>query len=327
MDNLSRSFESLSDELEKKILRLIRLQYTPASPVAVEGFGFWTGADVRLEFHPAPPDTGIIFTRCDLPGRPKIPALVKYREPKPRQTSLVLGDARVDMVEHVLAALKALQIDNCIICTNAPEMPGCDGSSAPFVRALQSCERLCQPAIRNVRFVTEPFAIEDKNGRIDVEPNFEGKAVFHYRLNYGENNPIGKQEYRFELGSEAFIANIMSARTFLMKHEADQLLATGLCERVTPKDVLVFSEEGPIENSLHYENECVRHKVLDMVGDFSLCNYDIIGTFEARRSGHQLNSECLIELEKHSILFGEEHLEPSDERLVRKQRLLDAMLG
>lgn len=313
--------------MEEKILGCIRLQNTLVTPVSVEGFGFWTGEDVRLEFHPARADTGIVFVRTDLPDRPRIPALVEYREPKPRQTSLVAGDARVDMVEHVLAALRAMRIDNCNIFTNRPEMPGCDGSSVPFVEAILKSEKVCQPAIRELRFVTESFIVEEKDTRIEVEPNFDCKLRFRYSLDFGENHPIGKQECSYDSSPENFRNELMKARTFLMKHEADQLRAAGLCSRVSPRNVLVFAENGPIDNRVYFDNECARHKVLDMVGDFSLCNYDIIGSFKAFKSGHQLNSLSLGEIEKHSIRFGEDSLEPSDERIVRKQKLLDAMLG
>ena len=106
-----------------------RKQRTLAGTAVVEGFGYWSSRDVRLEFRPAPVDTGIVFVRKDLDGSPRIPADVAHRVEVPRRTTLQCGEARVDMVEHVMAALAGLQIDNCEVWTNEPEMPGCDGSS------------------------------------------------------------------------------------------------------------------------------------------------------------------------------------------------------
>ncbi len=125
-----------------------RKQQTIAAPVTVEGVGYWSGEDVRVEFCPAPIDTGIAFVRADLPGAPRVPATVYHRVEIPRRTTLRCGEAGVEMIEHVMAALAGLQIDNCEVWVDRPEMPGCDGSCLPFVEALRSAGVLPQEALR-----------------------------------------------------------------------------------------------------------------------------------------------------------------------------------
>ncbi len=125
-----------------------RKQQTIAAPVTTEGVGYWSGEDVRVEFCPAPVDTGIVFVRADLPGAPRIPATVQHRVEMPRRTTLRCGEAGVEMVEHVMAALAGLQIDNCEVWVDRPEMPGCDGSCLPFVEALRAAGVMPQEGLR-----------------------------------------------------------------------------------------------------------------------------------------------------------------------------------
>ncbi|MDR2754201.1 MAG: UDP-3-O-acyl-N-acetylglucosamine deacetylase [Planctomycetaceae bacterium] len=285
-----------------------RFQNTITQRVIIRGFGFWTGEDVCLDIRPAEPDTGIIFVRSDLAGTPRIPALVEYREEKPRQTSLVNGKARVDMVEHLLAALKALQIDNCEIWTDRPEMPGFDGSSQPFILVLKQAGILTQSTIRKIRIVTRAFHVGNESQRINVMPNRYGLNSYQYTLIPGEGYAIEQQDYQFNLLPQLFCDEIMSCRTFLSKREADYLLEQGLCQRVTPKDVLVLTEYGPLDNTFRFSNECARHKILDMVGDFSLADCDWVGSFESWRGGHSLNAECVKQLLENTILLDESFL-------------------
>src|SRR4051812_35367137 len=130
-------------------MHALRKQRTIGQPVAVQGFGFWSGRDVELEFRPAEVDAGIVFVRRDLAGNPRIKALVAYRVETPRRTTLRAAGASVEMVEHVMAALAGLQIDNCEVWVNEAEMPGCDGSSQPFVTALDAAGTVEQSAARS----------------------------------------------------------------------------------------------------------------------------------------------------------------------------------
>ncbi|MDR1924046.1 MAG: UDP-3-O-acyl-N-acetylglucosamine deacetylase [Planctomycetaceae bacterium] len=304
-----------------KFRQSFRLQNTLARRVQLSGFGFWSGADVVVEFCPAGVGDGVYFVRTDLAGEPRIPALVQYREEKPRQTSLVNGQARVDMVEHVLAAVRGMGIDNCEIRTNRPEMPGFDGSSERFFVALNDAGLVTQPAVRNVRLVTRSFKVGDKEHWINVMPCRNGGSEYKFTLVPSEGYPQKQQDYSFRYAKETFQQEVMDARTFLNKCEADYLLSSGLCQRVTPRDVLVLTPEGPIDNKYRYENECARHKVLDMIGDFSLVDCDWVGMFESYRGGHSLNAECVRQLLDNSMLLDESFVPKNSDLMIIKREL------
>jgi len=288
---------------QKEVSRSFRCQHTIAQSVRLTGFGFWTGKDVTIEFRPAPANSGLVFVRSDLPGQPRIPALVENRVEKPRQTSLARGNASVDMVEHVLATLYGLQIDNCEIWTNQPEMPGFDGSSKEFVTALNEAGIVAQLAKRPIRIVTRAFYVGNDRSYIVATTNRHGICNFQYTLEPEENYPLKTQWCQFELSPKNFSNELATSRTFVAQHEANELLAMGLCQRVTPKNVLVLTEEGPVDNRFRFDNECARHKTLDMVGDFALLGYDLVGTFESFRGGHALNAECVRQLINKTMLL------------------------
>ena len=303
---MSTTIDARSLFAGKEIGKSFRNQNTLAQSINLTGFGFWTGQDVSLQFRPAPPNSGIVFVRSDLFGHPRIPALVCHREEKPRQTALVCRGVRVDMVEHVLAALHGLRIDNCEIWTDQPEMPGFDGSSQVFVDALDEAGIVAQSAKRPVRVVTRAFHIGNRHSYIIVTTNRQGNCEFQYTLIPEADYPIQTQRCQVEVAPEHFRNELARTRTFIAKHEADALLAQGLCQRVTHGNVLVLTKEGPLSNSFLYENECARHKTLDMVGDFALLGCDLVGTFESFRGGHNLNAECVRQLFDKTMLLDPE---------------------
>jgi UDP-3-O-acyl N-acetylglucosamine deacetylase len=272
----------------------LRRQRTLADSTEVTGFGYWSGRDVRVQLRPAPVDTGLVFVRDDLPTPRRIPALSQHRVEMPRRTSLAAEGATVEMVEHVLAALYGMQIDNCEIWVNAPELPGCDGSSLPFVEAIVKVGCVDQPAERPRLIVTEITRVGDQESWVEARPASRTRPLtLQYKLDYGPNNPIGRQAIEVNVTPESFRRDLAPARTFLMDEEAKWLRERGLGSRVTPQDLLIFSPDGVIENSLRFENECVRHKTLDLLGDLALAGCDLVGQFIAYRSGHRLNAELV----------------------------------
>ena len=248
---------------------------------------------MRLEFRPAAEHSGIVFVRGDLPRPARIPATVAQRIETPRRTTLAAAGATVEMVEHVLAALAGLQIDNCEIWVNESELPGCDGSSQPFVACLDKAGVREQEAWRNQLLVREPVRVGNDESWIEARPSPAGGLSIRYRLDYGTGNGIGRQTYQAQLTPDTFRAELAPCRTFMLKPEADWLLAQGLGKRATHQDVLVFDTHGPIGNELRFRDECVRHKVLDLVGDLALADCDMVGQFVAHRSGHRLNAEMV----------------------------------
>jgi UDP-3-O-[3-hydroxymyristoyl] N-acetylglucosamine deacetylase len=274
-------------------MHALRKQRTIAQRVSVSGFGFWSGRDVQLEFRPAESDTGIVFVRQDLPEQPRIKATVANRVETPRRTTLNCGGATVEMVEHVLAALAGLQIDNCEIWATESEMPGCDGSSLPFVKALESVGAVEQSASRPRLIVRGVTRLGNDDTWVEARPNPAGGLSVKFRLDYGSGNAIGRQTLQLLVTPESFRRELAPSRTFVLEEEADWLVARGLGKRATYQNVLVFDKDGPLQNELRYRDECVRHKTLDLVGDLALAGCDLVGHFIAHRSGHRLNAELV----------------------------------
>ncbi len=253
---------------------------------------------MTVEFRPAEADSGVVFVRRDLPGMPRIPATVEWRSDMPRRTTLCRDGAGVGMVEHIMAAFVGLRVDNCEVWVDQPEMPGCDGSSLPFVNAILDAGVVEQDAPREQYVVTNTLRLGNEDGWLEARPSRENRTVLHYDLDYGAGNSIGRQSLEIVLSPKFFQVNLAPARTFMLEIEADALRAQGLGQRATPKDLLVFGAEGPIDNELRFPDECVRHKLLDMVGDLALFGADVIGRFHAYRSGHRLNAEMVTALRR-----------------------------
>ncbi|HWA97245.1 MAG TPA: UDP-3-O-acyl-N-acetylglucosamine deacetylase [Pirellulales bacterium] len=279
-----------------------RKQRTLATTAAVEGFGYWSGKDARVEFRPADENSGIVFVRDDLPRSARIPANVLHRFETPRRTTLRAGTATVEMVEHIMAALAGLQIDNCEVHVNSAEMPGVDGSSLPFVEALIEAGTVEQQARRTTLVVRQCVRLGDDRSWVEARPSASHGMSIKFYLDYGAGNAIGQQTIALPVTPDSFRRELASSRTFMLQAEADWLLAQGMGSRATPKDLLIFGPQGPIDNVLRYRDECVRHKALDLVGDLALAGCDLVGHFVAYRSGHRLNAELV-----RSILAQADH--------------------
>ena len=270
-----------------------RQQTTIAAPVSVEGFGFWSGLGVRVEIRPAPAHSGIVFVRSDVDPQVRIPATIDYRVESPRRTTLSVRGTTVEMVEHILAALAGLRVDNCEIWVDAAEMPGMDGSSRAWVDALDSVPHVELDAVRPYLYVTEPTRVGTNDTWVEARPTTQAGFFAKARIDYGKHTAIGRQTCELDLTPASFRRELASARTFILQEEARWLLSQGLCRRATSADALVFDDDGPINNTLLFENECVRHKLLDMIGDLALCGCDLVGYFVAHCSGHRLNAELV----------------------------------
>ena len=266
-----------------------RYQRTLGSPAEVHGVGFLTGADVRLRFLPAPPDAGVVFVRTDLRPRAYVPAHIGQVTGTSRRTTLGRPPVHVGLVEHVLAALSGLRIDNCLVELNAPEPPGLDGSARAFVDALKTVGTRLQPARRPVYAVEETVVVNAGGATLALHPTDDGDLTVSYFLDYGLQSPIGRQVHTETITPASFANELAECRTFVLESEADELRRQGLGSRTTPADLLVFGPRGPIDNRLRYGNEPARHKILDALGDLSLLGVDLCGHVTAYRSGHPLN--------------------------------------
>jgi UDP-3-O-acyl N-acetylglucosamine deacetylase len=270
-----------------------RSQRTIGRAATVSGIGFLTGADVTLRFLPATAGHGISFLRTDKLCAPPIPALVSYTVPRSRRTAIARCSVVVEMVEHVMAALSGLQIDNCLVELNGSEPPGCDGSSLPFAEALLDAGIVDQGVARERLELTQTVSVTGETAEQTVcgSPADDGRLHISYTLDYGADSPIGRQQCSVVVTPESFMAEIAFARTFLLEHEARALQAQGYGKRTTARDLLLFGPQGVVDNTLRRPDECARHKILDCIGDLALAGCDLAGRVEAHRSGHQLNAE------------------------------------
>lgn len=274
-------------------------QRTIAAPVSLHGFGYWSGKDVTVQFRPAQANSGITFVRSDVRPLQYIRATVHNRIEVPRRTALSNGAASVEMIEHVMAALAGLGIDNCEVWVSGPELPGFDGSSQPFVEALTQAGTETQAAQRRELVLEHTVRVSDGRQWVEARP-YDGLTL-EYALDYGAVSSIGQQHFVVDLREEgAFQRELASARTFLTVEEADALRSQGLGYRVTARDLLIYGPDGPIDNELRFDNECVRHKALDLLGDLTLAGCSLRAWVTASRSGHRLNAELVREILRQS---------------------------
>jgi UDP-3-O-acyl N-acetylglucosamine deacetylase len=279
------------------IRHCLRYQRTIHRPAEICGVGFLTGANVRLRFLPAPPDSGVVFVRTDLRPATVIPANIEQVTGTARRTTLGHAPAQIGLVEHVLAALAGLRIDNCQVELNAPEPPGLDGSAQQFVVTLLEAGIVRQSSARPVFRVDRPVVLAAGNATLTLHPPSEGSdpagLYMTYFLDYGLHSPIARQVHTQQLTPGGFVRHLAECRTFILESEAVELRRQGLGARTTPADLLVFGPHGPIANRLRHANEPARHKVLDLVGDLSLLGADLCGHVVACRSGHPLNVDLV----------------------------------
>ncbi|MFN0197574.1 MAG: UDP-3-O-acyl-N-acetylglucosamine deacetylase [Planctomycetaceae bacterium] len=295
-----------------------RLQQTIAQPAALQGIGFLTGADVTMRFRPAPENHGIAFCRVDCAGAPLISACVDNIIPCDRRTVIEKNGVRVELIEHVMAALAGLQIDNCIVELNAPEPPGCDGSSREFAYLLLEAGIVPQNEPRAAYEIGGAVHVRSSDGlsttdkQILAQPSSRKCLTISYDLDYGAGSLIPRQSLTLNITPQTFVSELAFCRTFVLESEVAALKAQGFGTRVTTQDILVFGERGVVDNELRVVDECVRHKILDCVGDLALVGCDLYGYVSAYRSGHRLNQDLArqlheLRLQSHAEGHSEEH--------------------
>ena len=278
-------------------------QHTIAGPVTVRGKGLLLGEDATVTIKPAPVNSGVVFVRTDLNPPVQLPALVTNVAERARRTTLKVGAATVETVEHCMSAFAGLRIDNVIVEINGPELPCGDGSAAPFVDPILSVGVVEQSATRRVFKVTEPIIVEDEGAMLAAFPTDDDEFKLVFDLDYGSNSSrIKRQTQSFEFRNGNYVHELARARTYSLREEAQALWERGMCRHLSPKDVLVIGDEGPIDNAYRFDNEPVRHKIVDLLGDLYLIGGEVHGRFVAHRSGHSLNRKmCLKILEQTEI--------------------------
>lgn len=271
-------------------------QKTIAKDISLEGIGLHTGNTVRIKFKPAPVNTGILFIRTDLPNQPIIRADAIYLlsgDKNPRRTSIGNNGVEIHTVEHLLAVLSGLGVDNLIIEIDNNEVPGLDGSGINFIQAFSNAGLVVQDKERRFFSVKEPIWIEDNGASIAVLPANEFRIS--YTLNY-PNDILRAQHTDFIITPETFQKEIAPSRTFCLEDEVEDLKRKGLGKGANYENTLVVTDKGVIKNKLRFDDECARHKILDLIGDVSLLGLPIKGHIIAVKSGHPLNIKLLMRL-------------------------------
>lgn len=278
-------------------------QHTIASAVSLDGIGLHTGDPCRLTFLPAPVDSGYRFRRTDLPGKPEVPALAELVTDTSRGTTIARDGAEIHTVEHILSALAGLGIDNAVIEVNNHEPPIMDGSSWPFVRALQRAGLIEQSQPRRYLELTEPLISETDSARMILRPNGTGlhlSFVLHF-----DHKVLMSQYKEFTLDSERYSEDIAPARTFAFLHEIDLLRKAGLAKGGSLKCAVVIGEKEILNDSLRFPDEFARHKLLDLIGDLTLIGRPLRGEVISIKGGHTANVALALEIrERYGLLEG-----------------------
>ncbi|MGH8202907.1 MAG: UDP-3-O-acyl-N-acetylglucosamine deacetylase [Steroidobacteraceae bacterium] len=268
-------------------------QRTLKNSIRATGVGLHTGKKVLMTLRPAPPDTGIVFRRTDLPQMVDVVAHAENVGDTTLGTTLGRGSARVSTVEHLLSAFAGLGIDNAIVELSAPEVPIMDGSAGPFVFLLQSAGIEEQTEPKHFIRIKKRLRVEDGDKWAEFSP-FDGFKV-NFEIEF--NHPIFKrraQKASMDFSTTSFLKEVSRARTFGFMRDLEWLrernLALGgnLDNAVVLDDFRVLNEDG-----LRYEDEFVKHKILDAIGDLYLLGHSLIGEFSGHKSGHALNNRLL----------------------------------
>ncbi len=271
---------------------IMRQQRTIKKEVTFSGIGLHTGREVIVKIRPAARDTGIVFYRKDKGAL--IRADLNNIADTAFATTLYSGNARIKTVEHFLAATSGLGIDNLIVEVTGPEMPAFDGSAMAIVEILLEAGIAKQG--RQVSFikVVKPLIYEDAHSRIMCLP-YEGRK-FSYHISF-DHQVLRQQSFSVTINEKTFVSEIAPARTFGFLKDIENLQALGLARGGNLDNAIVIGDEGILNPSgLRYENEFVRHKILDAIGDFALAGYPVLGHFIFEKSGHSANTRFMRDL-------------------------------
>lgn len=278
------------------------MQQTVARPVTVSGKGLLLGKNADLVIAPAPAGEGIVFQRTDIEPNVQIPAIVANTTNRARRTTLSSGDVTVETVEHLMSALAGLGIDNAVIRLDGPEVPCGDGSAMPFVEQILQAGTVEQDLPRRIMKVHSSICLQDGEAMIAAFPTEQPGMQVVYDLDYGDASwRIAQQTQTWNSANRTYATDVAPARTFSLQEEAQALQSQGMCTHLSPSEMLVIGEDGPIDNAFRFDNEPVRHKILDIIGDLYLAGSFIQGRIVASKSGHALNRQlckAIIEQDK-----------------------------
>lgn len=292
----------------------MRFQQTIGSTVSCSGVGLHSGKPVNLTLRPAPPNTGIVFVHRQGAEETLLPAAISNKVPTELCTAISVNGRQVKTIEHLLAALVGMEVDNVYAEVDAGEIPVLDGSASPFVRLIRTAGVIPQTRRQSYVKITQSIEVIDGARRVRIEPCSTPKIT--YSIHY-DHPLIQTQTYTHTCSASAFEQEIATARTFGFLQEVEALWARGLGKGGTLDNTVVLSDEGVVNQSgLRFPNEFVRHKVLDLMGDVALLGFPFIGHIVAERSGHAMHTrlvEQILSQRDKWVLITSEHAAPAQE--------------
>lgn len=270
-------------------------QKTIRDPIGCSGVGLHTGQEVAITLRPSPPNTGIFFKRMDLPGTPVVQAHPENILDVHYATTLGKAGVEVKTVEHLLAALSGLGIDNLVVELSGPEVPVMDGSAAPFVDLILRAGIRRYYVPKTYILVTKPLVIDMGNRSIQILPS----SRFRIQYSMSFNHPcLPKQSIEFLVSRRTFIRKIAPSRTYGFLRDVEYLWRQGLALGGSLENSVVIGDEGAL-NDLRFGDELIRHKVLDLIGDLYLLGRPLRGTVVAKGAGHLLHTTLVREIQRH----------------------------
>jgi UDP-3-O-[3-hydroxymyristoyl] N-acetylglucosamine deacetylase/3-hydroxyacyl-[acyl-carrier-protein] dehydratase len=272
-------------------------QKTITKEVTAKGVGLHTAHKVSITFKPAPVDSGITFVRVDIPGKTQVRVSADTLLPvsrSPRRTSIGKDGAEVHTIEHLMATLAGIGIDNLVVELDNDEVPGLDGSSLDFLSLFEKAGLQEQEKERRFFSIKEPICIEEGDASIIAMPSPECKIS--YTLSYGDHPILNTQFLQMTVNTDTYRKEIAPARTFCLEEEADLLQQQGVGGGASYDNTLVVGKAGVIKNKLRFKDEFIRHKILDLVGDLYSIGQPIKAHVIALKSGHSLNMKLAMKI-------------------------------
>ena len=268
-------------------------QRTLRNPIKAVGIGLHTGKNITMELLPAEANTGINFIRSDISEDFLIPAIAENVGDTSLSTALIKDDIKISTIEHLLSAIAGLGVDNCVIKVNGPEVPIMDGSSSPFVFLIQSAGLEDQEALKKFIKVKKEVTVTRDDAYATIKP-FDGFKV-SFKVDF--DHPVHKQlpsESVIDFSSTSFVKEVCRARTFGLMSEAEMLKSRNLALGASVSNAIVFGDDEILnDEGLRFNDEIVKHKTLDAIGDLYLLGGNLIGEFSGYKSGHELNNKLL----------------------------------
>jgi len=262
-------------------------QRTLRRQISCVGIGLHSGHKVNLTLKPASANFGIRFRRTDVGGH-EVPATIQHLAGIQLATGLARNEVSVETIEHLMAALVSMGVDNVLVELNSPEVPIMDGSAAPFIYLIQEAGMKRLQTARKFLKIVRPIAISRGDKRIALYPSDHFKVT--YSISY--DHPLLRHQSRtLRITEHSFIEEIAPARTFTFLKDVELMRQNGLALGGSLENAIVLGETGILNNALRFEDEFVRHKILDAVGDLALVGYPVVGHLVAHRAGHALHTE------------------------------------